>query len=482
MNRKILINKAEFISSFTLFLLVILFCMVCLPIKEAIAKNAFIATQFFAIALISTLGMINSTREKPFSLRMVFWFFCFAFMFCAGITQFAKNAFRWEFVARESEVIVANRYVLIFMIVFALSDMIRLKPKKKPKFKVEALKAILRKRRGLMPPLLVTLLVLGFIPVLQSGVSILFIRSRFEQASITSYIGNGSLGMIAGAILRATVLCVSLLSIHDFSQKKRLSTFLVCMVSMLICFLHLPPLGIPRYTMAYVYGGIFLYVSKFLKKKRILLCILFFGLLVVFPAMNAFRGLYTEKVTWSFIKESMGNVSDNFATADYDAYTMLVYTVRYTQEYGITWGRQLLGVILFFIPRSLWPNKPGGSGATIIEQMAPSYINPNVSCPIIGEGIMNFGFLGIIVFAIALSKLLSRVDDAYWSTWRHLDCFGKMIYPVLVLFALFMFRGDLMSSFSYLFGMLVTILGFAYHYRSKPAMRQPLEEMHDGKE
>ena len=183
--------------------------------------------------------------------------------------------------------------------------------------------------------------------------------------------------------------------------------------------------------------------------------------------MNAFRGIYTEDVTWDFIKKSMGTISNNFATADYDAYTMLVYTIRYTREYGITWGRQLLGVLLFFVPRSMWNEKPGGSGATIIEQMAPSYINPNVSCPIIGEGVMNFGFVGVVIFAIALSKVISSLDDAYWNTWRYSDCFEKLMYPVMVLFALFLFRGDLMSSFAYLFGMVISMLGVAYFYRNK---------------
>lgn len=479
MSGKIFINKAELLSSFASVLFVIVFCMVCLPMEEAIAKNAFIAAQFFAIAIISTIGMLNSTRKNPFSLRMVFWFFCFAFMFCAGITQFAKNAFRWEFVAQENEVITANFYVLIFMIIFALSDMIRSKSKKKRNHKINTAKAPIRNRRGLTAFILIVLLIIGLFPIFQSGFSILFIRSQFEKLSITSYISNGSLGMIVGALLRGSVLSVSLLAIRGFIQRKKFADVVMCIFALSVCFIHLPPLGIPRYTMAYVYGGMFLYATKIAKKKRVLLCILFFGLLVIFPAMNAFRGLYTEVVTWDFIEKSMGNISDNFATADYDAYTMLLYSIRYTREYGITWGRQLLGVLLFFVPRSVWPAKPGGSGATIIEQMAPSYINPNVSCPIIGEGVMNFGFMGVVIFAIVLSKVLSSVDNAYWNTWRHSDCFGNLMYPVLVLFALFIFRGDLMSSFAYLFGMVVSMLGFAHLYKRKYVERNVCEKMYD---
>lgn len=467
MNRKFLIEKTEFISSFIFALFVIFFCIVCLPIEEALEKNVFVTTQFFAIALVSTIGMINSTKKNPFSIRMVFWFFCFAFMFCAGITQFAKNAFRWEFVARENEVITANYYVLFFMIVFALSDMIRLKTPKERKTRINTMKATIRSQRGLTVFILIVLLIIGLIPVLQSGFSILFIRSQFEKASITSYISDGSVGMIVGALLRGAVLSISLLEIRAFIQRKNFTNLLMCIGALLVCFVHLPPFGIPRYTMAYVYGGMFLYATNIAKKKRVLLYILFFGLLVIFPAMNAFRGIYTEDVTWDFIKKSMGTISNNFATSDYDAYTMLVYTIRYTREYGITWGRQLLGVALFFVPRVVWPEKPGGSGATIIEQMAPSYINSNVSCPIIGEGVMNFGFVGVVIFAIALSKVISSLDDGYWNTWRHSDCFEKLMYPVMVMFALFLFRGDLMSSFAYLFGMVISMLGVAYFYRNK---------------
>ena len=87
--------------------------------------------------------------------------------------------------------------------------------------------------------------------------------------------------------------------------------------------------------------------------------------------------------------------------------------------------------------------------------------------------------MGVVIFAIVLSKVLSSVDNAYWNTWRHSDCFGNLMYPVLVLFALFIFRGDLMSSFAYLFGMVVSMLGFAHLYKRKYVERNVCEKMYD---
>ena len=84
---------------------------------------------------------------------------------------------------------------------------------------------------------------------------------------------------------------------------------------------------------------------------------------------------------------------------------MICRSLDLVSQMGSFKGKQLLGAMLFFIPRSIWPSKPIGSGATIAIYQRQSF--KNISCPIIGEAIINFGIIGVIIFAVAIAKTSS---------------------------------------------------------------------------
>jgi hypothetical protein len=58
--------------------------------------------------------------------------------------------------------------------------------------------------------------------------------------------------------------------------------------------------------------------------------------------------------------------------------------IKYSEIESITYGRQLVGALLFFVPSSLWPNKPIGSGTLVAENMLMtrySFWYTNISMP-----------------------------------------------------------------------------------------------------
>jgi hypothetical protein len=136
---------------------------------------------------------------------------------------------------------------------------------------------------------------------------------------------------------------------------------------------------------------------------------------------------------------------------------MLVSAIRHSKTYGCTWGGQLLGAILFFVPRSVWPTKPIGSGAMLIKKELGRDAFSNISCPFIAEGMVNFGLIGVALFALFLGTLLTKLDKTYWEHFEKESkavCFAPYLFLVFMLF--FVMRGDLLSSFAYVCGFVAT--------------------------
>ena len=95
-----------------------------------------------------------------------------------------------------------------------------------------------------------------------------------------------------------------------------------------------------------------------------------------------------------------------------------------------------------------------GSGQTAAEFFGWDFTN--LSCPLPAEGYVNFGILGVVVFAVHFSLIVSKADNVFW---RGRSVFMKIVYPFVVPFVFFLMRGDLLSSFAYLFGFAVTVWG-----------------------
>lgn len=453
-----IIRKKELVSSISLILVLVIFLFVYLPITEAFKRDAFIAIQFLLIGFISVIGLLEDSREKPFSLGMIFWFFSFAFLFCGGITQFAKNVFKWGLVTSNSEIEYTNIVIILFLAIFFLSRKSRIK------FVCGNNKKILsfwNKEKEITSfsilPIVVILGIIGMYTVVTSGWVVLLIREVFGTSGIVSKIENSSIRTLITTIIRGLATWIMMITANNVKKKRNATNIIMFAVALFVGILNVPPTGVARYVMGAVYGGILIYVFDKLKKGRILLYSLSIGLLLVFPLMNAFRGHYTNVITWEFIQKSLGDISSNFTKADYDAYSMIVFSVQYVKKVGVSYGCQLLGALLFFIPSNIWKGKPEGSGATIIEYMSPDY-DSNVSCPIIAEGYLNFGIVGIILFALLLGYITRRIDDSFWENWVNKNCFGHLTYCFLIPFFLFLCRGDLLSTFSYLVGYLAALI------------------------
>ena len=255
--------------------------------------------------------------------------------------------------------------------------------------------------------------------------------------------GGGGGGGVMSALLFSKILRPLPFACYIIAkvQKKKLG-IRVCLLFLMLVSLF--PTSLARNAVVMYWLPVALLAVPFLKKPNVFIIIMLVGLLVLFPFFDNFR-YYNGSVSFGFNFNYLN-------TMNFDAGQNFMITMKFQL---ITFGRQLMGALLFFVPRKIWPTKPIGSGATLAaEQDAFS----NISMPYFGEGYINFGLLGIFLFTVFLAFITAYLDRNYWKSGDpRVKTWFTPYYLVFVGAALFIMRGDMMSSFAYTFATLFDV-------------------------
>jgi hypothetical protein len=200
------------------------------------------------------------------------------------------------------------------------------------------------------------------------------------------------------------------------------------------------PTAIARFLVAMFYIPIALIYFPAFRSGGLFATLLVASLLFIFPFLDQFRefaGFHTLQLLPSI---------DYFYAAHFDAYENFASAIDMD---FVTYGWQLLGVILFYVPRALWAEKPIGSGQEMAEQSFYSF--DNISMPFLGEGFVNFGSLGVLAFAVCLAYGMSALDRFFATSVENFRASSYMtaFYFYLVGSLFFILRGDLLSSFAF---------------------------------
>jgi len=303
-------------------------------------------------------------------------------------------------------------------------------------------------------------------------------RNLFSRGTNVLQIESSPLALIISHTFRSVSVIYVAMNLLYIVKNKRIYKKTPFIIGAILMLLVNFPTATARFWMASVYLGLLLIIKRKFKNPHLFKIVIFIGILVIFPAINIFR----HNTFSDAIKQGLyiPNPADAFLVGDFDSYSMLTRAVIFVDVYGITWGRQLLGNILFFIPRKIWPTKPIGSGAMMATQMDWSFTN--VSCPFIGEGYINFGVIGVILFAIFIANLTASADKVYTKSisFQNQISLLELVYPFSMGFLFFILRGDLLSSLSYYVGFMLPIMflwlmqKFTLFIRGKPENSEKL--------
>jgi hypothetical protein len=158
------------------------------------------------------------------------------------------------------------------------------------------------------------------------------------------------------------------------------------------------------------------------------------GMTLLFPYTDYFR---------SESGYSMGDLDSPIQTLvqkpDYDAFQMISNTESVSRERGFAYGRNLLGALLFFVPRAAWPDKPRGTGWTVGEEVGYPFLN--LSSPLWAE----FDYSGGIVLVLVGFYLYGRAAVRIEQSSLHSPA-GGLLLAYAAGTQTFLLRGDLLNA------------------------------------
>ncbi len=470
-------------SSYAITAIATAFIMIALALNISYENcRVDILLLFFTNGVIFYGFMMRSLTKQPYSLELMFWFFMFYFMFFAPLIQYSRNSFPWGRLGTTT-IVQVNFLLLLFACCFKCGTKLyrhrrgrapapkETQPEETPtedETKREGGRDFLR---FLTDPIessvsySIFLLFFSFLILLytlQSKGLAGMLVSRGDNVSLYQA-ENSSLYMLVTSVTNAFLTFSTAYAICLAHKQKGVQRFILPTLHFLCLLLCCFPTALSRNKMACIYIGLLLVMFHSFSKGSIFYWFFSLALVFMFPFMELFRYTSLTEVNVSeFISGFSDRFFESYTEAHYDAYAMFGQTIKYTQTHGFAYGHQLLGSLLFFVPRVIWPTKPIGSGATIMEAQYRDFTN--VSCPLVAEGYINFGLVGVILFGLIVGYMVSRFDIKYWSNVDK-DNKNKSAYVFILPMFFFIMRGDLMSSWAYTMGFAVVAYCLRLGYR-----------------
>lgn len=374
----------------------------------------------------------SSTLAFGFGAPLFKAYFSFSYFFfgLAPYLEFKKNIVYWGGAQIDnSTYLLTNNLILLlnssFLIIYLISK--HLKSTSPATITQNKKQLTLKNHRGIITTTLVIFSSLGILLHINNYSILSLIFRGGEHKDLIELAGPTQTLIQSFFRFLPMVMFTAYL---NFSHRPLLPTLTLAVGAIIAA----SPLGMPRFMVAALYIPLLFTFFPSLIKGNYLPALLFLGLAFAFPLLNQFRN-YTTNESITFIQ-----TFDFMLEGHFDSYQSLA---RIVQENTITWGNQLLGVIFFFIPRTLWESKPIGTGAEIAKQ--EGYDFSNISANFYTEGFINFGLAGCLIFCILLAYWCSKLDRR-WDYEKNQPTYYRMMYYSTVGYIFFILRGDLLSS------------------------------------
>lgn len=418
-------------------------------------ENVFLQFEFLLIALICSISLFLYVGN-PFSLFKMFHLFCLFFLCIAPMLQYREGIVLWGGGGfSDTDYILTTTVVLCSILVYNAVYTLIYKNRNYwggDKIVEKFANSYVIGRRmstfeGFIFFLLACFSLYAYLYSTNFNIFSLFFRGDtleggelLENVEIESV--SKPVSLIITNFIRPLGVILFLFA-YKLDLGNRLLFFLLFIMMLLVDF----PTAMPRFSAAALYIPVVLFFWKYMQQKNVFVLAFILGLLIVFPFLNNFR-YYSEGQEIEF-----GLDFDMFLEGHFDTYSSLMRVLSYDV---VTYGMQLLGSIFFWVPRSIWPSKPIGSGAMLAEEFHLSL--DNISCCYLAEGYINGGFLGLLLFVVFIAFISAVMDKSYWKLIKKGKQYSafELIYFLLLGLFFFLLRGDMMSSFAFMVGFIVS--------------------------
>ena len=372
-------------------------------------------------------------------IAITYWVFVYLFIIIAGISQQTSFGFPW--LDYYGEGVILNAWLLLLMSTLVTSASFGV-------FRADALdiQSYSIDSRRLSFLLVFSAIVTFICMMLLGGVGVLFVAREEVFRSLDGALSKNMM-LIAG--LRVPLFITSLIYFDRLlsglkSDETRNLPIVGTLVLVLITLVINNPISTPRFWFGCVFlSYLFVFIMRINLKislNWLVSSMLLFSIVIVFPLADFFRRS-TDGDIISFVRNNNFG-STIFVSPNFDAFQQLMNTMVVVSIEGCRYGMQIVSAFLFWVPRSIWPEKAFGSGQFVAEELNYNYTN--LSSPLWAEFYLDFSWIGVFIISVAIGFFL-KFSSLLAS---------KNYIAVLAFFAAYQtyfLRGSLISTLPFLF-------------------------------
>lgn len=253
------------------------------------------------------------------------------------------------------------------------------------------------------------------------------IASRSIVASLASY----PLLIAAGVYLR-----VWLTRAYSSASGRYLPLLIPTLGTLLLV---VNPVSSARYDLGTVGFALAVFVgaTSTVRRARASMAGVLVAFLFIFPIADAFRGATVNTTRNGFFGEYLAN-------PDYDAFWQIGNALRYDNDGLVQPFRQVLGVLLFWVPRGIWPTKPQDTGTLLADYRGYSF--GNLSAPLWAELLVNGGPILVALGFFFLGYFLRKLDDRSSTASLGTGQLWSIIGGVFPFYMVILLRGSLLQA------------------------------------
>jgi oligosaccharide repeat unit polymerase len=429
---------------FTYFLSFVFYCITGLIVPLVMIEGELNVKTllFFSIVNYGTFRLSKLMHKKePFLLEVSFFIFVYVFLGLTPLVQSNLNKFPLNGFYANDEILWAGIVIWLGIISYEIGLFIGKR--------VETNNPVKSVKANNNFGFLVVIALVCFIVATYKfgGLSNLFL-ARTELNNMFS--GSKMDMAIYNNLLRVPILVALLYSLIKFKNRVNRnlmlrSNFKLLLIIFLLFIINIVasnPFSSARYWLGTVVFSIMFVLIK-LNKRTIPLVVAMFVLIMlfVFPYSDIFRHS-KDSIEIDTVDINTTLTQDG----DFDAFQQLLNTKKYTEVEGFAYGEQLVGTFLFWVPRSIWDNKPIGTGEMVAQSMG--YKFTNLSAPLWAEFYVNFGIIGVLSLFTLYGWLSAKLQRNYIDS-RNLPIvnFSNVFVPIYSAYQIFLLRGELLGTF-----------------------------------
>lgn len=378
-------------------------------------------------------------------VEMTFWLYANVFLGLSAFLQTVANKFPWPGLYSTDVIVRAYMLVIAGMIAFDLGYRGHFaRATRGATGHTERLRRSISRQRVYWVVLLG--LLLSVFATYKLGLSTLFldrtarfelIAQRYDTAWLTIY--------TAMAKTIPYVLLIALLAYRTREKRQRLIFTVLIVVTGLFALVENNPVATARFQVGTLLIGIYFVTRATPNKIRLAIYALLVGLVVVFPYADLFRTSNNASLTARI--EYYAGRSPLATKVDYDSFQQIMNGLKMTDRSGFEYGHQLLGDVLFWVPRSVWVTKAEPTGQLIAK--SSGYTFTNLSAPLWIELYVDGGWV-LVLFGFALyGRTVRKLDDARRQS-NDRSSMGYLFATIFAGYQIYLLRGSLLPAVAYL--------------------------------